>query len=33
MRLYIQLIRLAIFATLVVTAAICGGWKWDGVPH
>jgi hypothetical protein len=33
MRLYVMLIRLAILATLVATAAICGGWKWDVVPH
>ena len=32
MRLYTQMIRLAIFASLVVTAAVCGGWKWEGSP-
>jgi hypothetical protein len=33
MRLYTQLFRLAILASLVVTAAVCGGWKWEGLPH
>jgi hypothetical protein len=31
MRLYTQMIRLAILATLVGTAAVCGGWKWEGL--
>jgi hypothetical protein len=33
MRLYIQLIRVAIFASLLLTAALCAGWKWEGIPH
>jgi hypothetical protein len=33
MRLYNQLFRLAIFAGLLLTAAACAGWKWEGVPH
>ena len=33
MRLYAQMFRLAVFAALVVTAAVCGGWKWEGLPH
>ena len=32
MRLCTQMIRLAIFAGLVGTAAVCGGWKWEGLP-
>jgi hypothetical protein len=33
MRLYNQLFRLALFASLLLTAAYCAGWKWEGVPH
>jgi hypothetical protein len=33
MRLYSQMIRLAILASLAVTAALCGGWKWEILPH
>jgi hypothetical protein len=33
MRLYTQIIRLAILASLIATAAICGGWKWESLPH
>jgi hypothetical protein len=31
MRLYAQTTRLAILAGLVVAAALCGGWKWEGL--
>jgi hypothetical protein len=31
MRLYTQLFRLAIFAGLLLTAAVCAGWKWEGL--
>jgi hypothetical protein len=33
MRLYARLVRLSILAALIATSAVCGGWKWDGVPH
>ena len=33
MRLYTQMFRLAVFTALVVAAAVCGGWKWEGLPH
>ena len=33
MRLYTQLFRVALFASLLLTAAYCAGWKWEGVPH
>ena len=33
MRLYTQIIRLAVFASLALTAVVCGGWKWEGVFH
>jgi hypothetical protein len=33
MRLYTQLFRLAILAGLLLTAAFCAGWKWEGLPH
>jgi hypothetical protein len=29
MRLY--MFRLAVLAGLLVTAAFCGGWKWEGL--
>ena len=29
MRLYVQVIRLAVLASLVVAAAVCAGWKWE----
>jgi hypothetical protein len=25
--------RLGVAAALVATAAFCGGWKWDSLPH
>src|SRR5205823_13617303 len=31
MRLYTQIIRLAVLASLVLTAVVCGGWKWEGL--
>jgi hypothetical protein len=33
MRLYTHLFRLAVLASLVATALVCGGWKWEGLPH
>lgn len=33
MRLYTQLFRLAMLTSLVVAAAVCAGWKWEGLPH
>jgi hypothetical protein len=33
MRLYMRLFQLAVLAAFVVTAAVCAGWKWEGVPH
>ena len=33
MRLYTQLIRLAVLASLALTAVVCGGWKWEGLLH
>ena len=33
MRLYTQLFRLAMFASLLLAAAYCAGWKWEGLPH
>ena len=33
MRLYSQIIRLAVLASLVLTAVVCGGWKWEAFPH
>jgi hypothetical protein len=33
MRLYTQIFRLAIFASLLLTAAACAGWKWEGLAH
>jgi hypothetical protein len=33
MRLNTQIIRLAVLASLVLTAVVCGGWKWEGVLH
>jgi hypothetical protein len=33
MRLYTQLFRFAIFASLLLTAARYAGWKWEGVGH
>ena len=33
MRLYTQLFRLALFASLLLTAVLCAGWKWEGIPH
>jgi hypothetical protein len=33
MRLYAQFIRLAVIASLALTAVVCGGWKWEGIPH
>jgi hypothetical protein len=32
MRLYTQFFRLAVLASLLVTALVCAGWKWDA-PH
>jgi hypothetical protein len=32
MRLYTQMIRLAVLAGLLSAAAVCGGWKWEGLP-
>jgi hypothetical protein len=31
MRLYI--FRLAVLASLVATAFVCAGWKWEGLGH
>jgi hypothetical protein len=28
MRLYATIFRLAVLASLIVTAALCAGWKW-----
>ena len=33
MRLYTQIFRLAIFASLIATAVVCAGWKWEGLAH
>jgi hypothetical protein len=33
MRLYTQIIRLAVLASLALTAVVCGAWKWEGLPH
>ncbi len=33
MRLYTQIIRLAVLTSLVLTAVVCGGWKWEGLVH
>jgi hypothetical protein len=33
MRLYRQMFRLAVFAAFVASAVVCGGWKWEGLPH
>ena len=32
-RLYTQLFRMAIFASLLLTAVLCAGWKWEGIVH
>jgi hypothetical protein len=33
MRVYTQFIRLAVLASLALTAVVCGGWKWEGLLH
>jgi hypothetical protein len=33
MRLYTHLFRVAILASLLLTAVYCAGWKWEGGPH
>jgi hypothetical protein len=33
MRLYMRYMRLALLASLLVTAVACAGWKWEGFPH
>jgi hypothetical protein len=33
MRLYTQIFRLAILASLIATAVVCAGWKWEGLTH
>jgi len=33
MRFYSQMFRFAALASLVATAVVCAGWKWEGLPH
>jgi hypothetical protein len=33
MRPYTLIFRLAMLASLAVTAVVCGGWKWENLPH
>jgi hypothetical protein len=33
MRLYTQFIRFAVLASLIATAIVCAGWKWEGLGH
>ena len=33
MRLYTPMFRLAVVASLAVTSVVCGGWKWEILPH
>ena len=33
MRLYMRYMRLALLASLLVSAFACAGWKWEGFPH
>jgi hypothetical protein len=33
MRLYTQFFRFAVLASLLATALVCAGWKWEGFGH
>ena len=33
MRLYRKMFHLAVLTAFLATAAVCGGWKWEGLPH
>jgi hypothetical protein len=33
MRPYAWIVRLTVFAALVLGSGLGGGWKWDSLPH